>query len=298
MSVLERRRLRPRRGVRVLPRPREDAARGRRGRGRGRGHARQPRALRAALLDEAEAARLAIERANDALDEAARRGEAGRARRRRRRRGSGGDARFERGRQIGRATLAGALADSSATATYKRTTRAELRLELKRVGGFLKRVRKGAQEKPDVAEYLTRALVFQNRRAEGPSGGGGTGQTDDAETDVDTLVTALHERLCDAFGLERACAVSARVTAAAAKRASARRGGDDGRVDFAALFARDASRRGPCLTVPTSRAFLTRPRRRLRRRKRKLRRTRRTRRTRKTRALTNSGYLSALRLGR
>ena len=201
----------------------------------------------AALLDEAEAARLAIERANDALDEAealaSKLGEPGA--------GGAGNADAEETQtrdqnvDIKAATLAGALADSSATVTYKRTTRAELRLELKRVGGFLKRVRKGAQEKPDVAEYLTRALVFENRRVEGPSGGGGTGQTDDAETDVDTLVTALHERLCDAFGLERACAVSARVTAAAAKARLRGALGDDGRVDFAALFSRDASSARP-----------------------------------------------------
>ena len=201
----------------------------------------------AALLDDAEQARLAIERANDALDEAealaSKLGEPGA--------GGAGNADAEETQtrdqnvDIKAATLAGALADSSATVTYKRTTRAELRLELKRVGGFLKRVRKGAQEKPDVAEYLTRALVFENRRVEGPSGGGGTGQTDDAETDVDTLVTALHERLCDAFGLERACAVSARVTAAAAKARLRGALGDDGRVDFAALFSRDASSARP-----------------------------------------------------
>ena len=172
VSVLERRRLRPRRGVRVLPRPREDAARGRRGRGRGRGHAINL-AHCAALLDEAEAARLAIERANDALDEAEALaahedgGEPGAG-------GDGGerrDARFERGRQ-GCDARGRAREDSSATATYKGRPARSFAWSSSAWAGSETRQEGRAVEKPDVAEYLTRALVFENRRVEGPSGGG------------------------------------------------------------------------------------------------------------------------------
>ena len=214
----------------------------------------------AALLDDAEQARLAIERANDALDEAealaSKLGEPGA--------GGAGNADAEETRtrdqnvDIKAATLAGALADSSATVTYKRTTRAELRLELKRVGGFLKRVRKGAQEKPDVAEYLTRALVFDSRVEVGSDGVAGvpSAETDDAP-DVDALVSTLHGRLCDAYGLERACAVSAKITATSAKAHLRSTLGDDGRVDFAALFSRNPETKEPSRSepVPAAGAF-------------------------------------------
>ena len=194
----------------------------------------------AALLDDAEAARLAIETANNALDEAealaSKLGEPGAV---------AGDPDAEETQTRGQnvdikaATLAGALVDSSATATYKRTTRAELRLELKRVGGFLKRVRKGAQEKPDVAEYLTRALVFDSRvEVCGDGVPGAPGAEKNEAPDVDALVSTLHGRLCDAYGLERACAVSAKVTAESAKKRLRSVLGDDGRVDFATLFSR------------------------------------------------------------
>ena len=193
-----------------------------------------------ALLDDPDTANTSIATANDALDEA----EALAAK-------IGEEAEVE---TVGdgettqipvdskAATLATALLDSKQTATYKRTTRAELRLELKRVGGFLKRVRKGSQEKPVVAEYLTRALVFDSRVEVGD---------DNPDTcDTDTLVQTLHQRLCDAYGLERACGVSSKVTKYSAKHHLTRVLTNDGKVDFAALFGTqdDATAEPPVAT--------------------------------------------------
>lgn len=78
---------------------------------------------------------------------------------------------------VGESAGGGASGESSGSATYKRTTRAELRLELKRIGGFRKRVKKGDQEQPDLVDYLSRALVFSSRIVE--EGEEGTGVAGD-----------------------------------------------------------------------------------------------------------------------
>ena len=168
----------------------------------------------AALLNDEDVTRSAIEAANEALDAVE----------------NNLQNRKDRRRRPG---------DSSAT--YKRTTRAELRLELRRVGGFLKRVRKGMQERPDLVEYLSRALVFSSR-VESESGSGtapepegdkegSRGSSDDPEQ----LADALLGRLRDAFGLEPACVASGANPSSV--RARLRESvAEDGTVDFAGLF--------------------------------------------------------------
>ena len=133
------------------------------------------------------------------------------------------------------ATLAGARLFSSATATYKRTARAELRVE---PGAWLAETRpegRGENPSPAVPDSRAAASTAASRVRAAVFKWHGRRTT---RRRTDTLVKALHERLCDAFGLERACAVSARVTACGGEGAAARRDGDDGRVDFAALFSR------------------------------------------------------------
>ena len=131
--------------------------------------ASRPR-TRGALLDDRDAAKRAVEAANEALDEAEKR--AGEA--------ASGGGRAEGGKGEGSGDGPGPRAEDprgpggrDVGATYKRTTRAELRLELRRVGGFLKRVRKGTQARPDLAEYLARVLAFSSRTEEVRTGGSG-----------------------------------------------------------------------------------------------------------------------------
>ena len=66
---------------------------------------------------------------------------------------------------------------------YKQTTRQELRLELKRIAAFRKRVKKGEQDAPDLVDYLSRAL-------------GGAMQVDSINARVESAyVTALGTKI-------------------------------------------------------------------------------------------------------
>lgn len=186
----------------------------------------------AALLNDEDATRSAIEAANEALDAVEKIAPGAAA--------ADDDA----------AVAAAAAAPGDSSATYKRTTRAELRLELRRVGGFLKRVRKGMQERPDLVEYLSRALVFSSRveSESGSDSGSGSGSGSDgneggsrgSSDDPDQLADALLGRLRDAFGLEPACVASGANPSSV--RARLRESvAEDGTVDFAGLFRHPAS---------------------------------------------------------
>mmetsp|Transcript_9841 Transcript_9841/g.36546 ORF Transcript_9841/g.36546 Transcript_9841/m.36546 type:complete len:524 (+) Transcript_9841:3798-5369(+) len=217
----------------------------------------------AALLDDSEGATAAIATANDALDLAealaVTLGEADASAE------NGGDEKAPTQTIDPNATTAATLTrDSVQTKTYKKTTRGELRLELKRVGGFLKRIRKGTQTKPDVATFLTRALVFDSLVEVGvETGTGGTVQSGSTQpspekedsrkevtgnarqvASVDNLVNTLHRRLCDAYGLERACEVSRAVSVDSARERLREILGKDGLVDFGVLFGHKGTRDG------------------------------------------------------
>ena len=209
-----------------------------------------------ALLDDRDAAKRAVEAANEALDEAEKRaGEAA---------SGGGRAEGGKGEGSGdgpdpRGEDPPDPAGGTSSATYKRTTRAELRLELRRVGGFLKRVRKGTQARPDLAEYLARVLAFSSRTEEVRTGGSGgsDGEADappgegaldgddspkEKESDFsrggerEPPSAALFRRLRDAYGLDAACRVAG--TDPASVRETLRRVvSDGGAVDFERLFS-------------------------------------------------------------
>ena len=147
------------------------------------------------------------------------------------------------------------LGDNVTNTQYKKTTRMELRLELKRIRKFYKRVKKGEQERPDLVDYLARALVFSSQiedeeeeeeakgEREGDTKGGDADKRpgkmkEPPRDDADILTETLFDRLRVAYGLDPACESMNAASPSAVRDRLRMIIREDGTVDFAALFSR------------------------------------------------------------